>query len=242
MPFRKKEQKRFLIIVFILFPVAILTASLSVIYIMSARPQVALLSNNQFNFGQVEEGEVVEHSFWVQNTGRKDLIIDGVKASCGCTGAEINSKILAPKSKAELKVTYRARSVTFKENIFVWLISNDPRNPVLRMSVTGRVKLNTYCYPKAVSFYEEFQDNATPVDVKLILNEMKENVIKGIGISSKERISAKIVEDEEGLKCRVFLNRNISPGSWTEKVKVFLQIDNKEHLIEIPVFITVLKK
>ncbi len=37
-----------------------------------------------FDFGTVEQGTSVEHTFRVRNTGRAELRIDHVKTSCGC--------------------------------------------------------------------------------------------------------------------------------------------------------------
>lgn len=39
----------------------------------------------EFNFGSVQEGEVVTHTFKFKNTGNEPLIISNAKASCGCT-------------------------------------------------------------------------------------------------------------------------------------------------------------
>ena len=39
----------------------------------------------EFNFGKVDEGEVVAHTFKFTNTGKEPLIISNAKGSCGCT-------------------------------------------------------------------------------------------------------------------------------------------------------------
>ena len=38
-----------------------------------------------FNFGDLQEGEIVTHTFRFKNTGTKSLVILNVEASCGCT-------------------------------------------------------------------------------------------------------------------------------------------------------------
>ncbi len=39
----------------------------------------------EFDFGSVEEGETVTHTFKFKNTGNEPLLISNAKASCGCT-------------------------------------------------------------------------------------------------------------------------------------------------------------
>lgn len=46
---------------------------------------VFLDANSEFDFGRITEGKMVTHEFIIKNTGKKDLIISNVDASCGCT-------------------------------------------------------------------------------------------------------------------------------------------------------------
>lgn len=41
--------------------------------------------NIRFDFGEVVEGDFVEHKFVFTNTGKADLLIHDVRAECGCT-------------------------------------------------------------------------------------------------------------------------------------------------------------
>ncbi len=49
---------------------------------------VMTFENDTFEFGTVNEGDVVEATFKFKNTGNGDLIITKAKASCGCTVPE----------------------------------------------------------------------------------------------------------------------------------------------------------
>ena len=46
---------------------------------------VATFDTEVYDFGTILEGDVVETSFVITNTGKSDLIISDAKASCGCT-------------------------------------------------------------------------------------------------------------------------------------------------------------
>ena len=41
--------------------------------------------NSNYNYGTVEEGTIVKHSFKFKNVGTVPLVISDAKASCGCT-------------------------------------------------------------------------------------------------------------------------------------------------------------
>jgi hypothetical protein len=56
-------------------------------------------STDEFNFGKVNEGDNVTHTFVVENRGKSDLIIKTVRTSCGCTVANYEKK---PIKKGEL--------------------------------------------------------------------------------------------------------------------------------------------
>ncbi|SDH07200.1 Protein of unknown function [Psychroflexus sediminis] len=48
------------------------------------------------DFGTVEEGEVVEHTFVFTNTGDAPLIVSDANASCGCTVPTWTEGAIAP--------------------------------------------------------------------------------------------------------------------------------------------------
>ncbi|MDX5423549.1 MAG: DUF1573 domain-containing protein [Hymenobacteraceae bacterium] len=40
---------------------------------------------SEYNFGDITQGDVVEHTFKFKNTGTQPLVIDRVDVTCGCT-------------------------------------------------------------------------------------------------------------------------------------------------------------
>ena len=49
-----------------------------------------------FDFGEITQGEKVEHTFKFKNTGENDLVIVSAKGSCGCTIPEWPKEPIAP--------------------------------------------------------------------------------------------------------------------------------------------------
>ena len=82
------------------------------------------IAETEFHFGKINEGDKVEHTFKVQNTGNKPLIIANAWGSCGCTVPEYPKEPIAPGTTAEVKVTFNStgkkgeqhKSVTMQMN------------------------------------------------------------------------------------------------------------------------------
>ena len=49
---------------------------------------VITFKETEFDFGDIKQGEKVEHTFEFTNTGEADLLIITARASCGCTVPE----------------------------------------------------------------------------------------------------------------------------------------------------------
>src|SRR5881392_1925689 len=60
-------------------------------------PRLAL-EQRAFDFGTVERGAKVEHTFPLPNRGEGVLLIDHVKSSCGCTVAVVSAHLLVTPS------------------------------------------------------------------------------------------------------------------------------------------------
>ncbi|HEY0091074.1 MAG TPA: DUF1573 domain-containing protein, partial [Flavobacterium sp.] len=57
---------------------------------------VMTFSEPEHDFGSINKGDKVTHSFEFKNTGEADLIISDAKATCGCTVPEFPKDPIAP--------------------------------------------------------------------------------------------------------------------------------------------------
>ena len=64
------------------------------------------------DFGNVEEGQVLEYAFKFLNSSDFPLIFSETKTSCGCTVADWSSKEIAPGKKGEIKVKFYTKGRT----------------------------------------------------------------------------------------------------------------------------------
>lgn len=63
-----------------------------------------------FDFGQVMEGDVVEHVYKFTNTGNEPLIISNAKGSCGCTVPEWPKEPIPVGGSGEIMVRFDSKN------------------------------------------------------------------------------------------------------------------------------------
>lgn len=93
----------------------------------------------EFNFGDITEGVKVSHNFIIFNRGTNILKIERVKASCGCTAAVPSKTELAPNDSTRIEVEFNSQGRTGIQKKYVYIFSNDPETPQLRLSFTTNV-------------------------------------------------------------------------------------------------------
>lgn len=101
---------------------------------------IAVFSETNFEFGNIKQGESIEHEFEVKNEGKSDLIIRKVTASCGCTAVKPQKNVITPGESTTLKVVFNSRGKKGKQNKTVTVITNDPKNFKKILWVKGNVE------------------------------------------------------------------------------------------------------
>jgi hypothetical protein len=69
---------------------------------------VMQFESDSHDFGTINEGDIVEHTFKFTNTGDAPLVISNAKASCGCTVPQWTKTPVAPGEAGEIKVKFNS--------------------------------------------------------------------------------------------------------------------------------------
>ena len=77
-----------------------------------------------FDFGQVESGEVVEHTFSFKNSGEGPLIITNATASCGCTVPSWPKEPIEPNGSGEIRIRFDSKGKSGNQNKTVTIMAN----------------------------------------------------------------------------------------------------------------------
>jgi hypothetical protein len=91
------------------------------------------------DFGNIVQGDKVEHTFYFSNTGNEPLIITNVQVSCGCTTPKGWPRDpIPPGGNGEITVSFNSAGKMGMQNKPVTLVTNavNPENNVITFTTT----------------------------------------------------------------------------------------------------------
>jgi hypothetical protein len=112
----------------------------------SANPEVLakaptlLISNYAIDFARVRKGAKVENAIPFQNKGKTNLEIRSIQSNCTCVIATTDKKTLKPGETAQFQINLITEGRMGTQNKAITIYSNDPRNPVQRITLSGYIE------------------------------------------------------------------------------------------------------
>jgi len=80
--------------------------------------------SERYDFGEVQEGTLVEHTFTFKNTGEVPLIISDAWSTCGCTVPEWSEEPVPPGKQGRISVRFNTKNRVNQQNKPITLRSN----------------------------------------------------------------------------------------------------------------------
>lgn len=96
---------------------------------------VLQLKEAEHDFGKIPQGKPVYYNFEIVNTGKTELKLDNVQASCGCTTPEWSKDPIAPGATAKIKVGYNAAADNYFEK-YITITYNTNQTKQLKIKGT----------------------------------------------------------------------------------------------------------
>jgi hypothetical protein len=112
----------------------------SILFAQLIQPKL-VLQQNEYDFGDIKQGDLVSHTFVLSNSGGDLLKITNVQASCGCTAAAPEKNELAPGESTNLSVKFNSAGRQGKQTKTVKIFSNDPQNPEMVLTIRCNILL-----------------------------------------------------------------------------------------------------
>lgn len=116
--------------------------------LMTAEEKAALphikFANTRYEAGKVLEGEVVKAVFKFTNTGKQDLMIESVKASCGCTVPELKSKVIKAGETSEIVANFNSKGRPGNQSKSITVKTNDPDQPSIVLRLSAEVEKDPF--------------------------------------------------------------------------------------------------
>lgn len=110
-------------------------------------PQM-VFEETEHQFGKINQGEKVSHTFVFKNTGDAPLIINSASGSCGCTVPEWPHEPIMPGAKGEVHVIFNSTGKRGPQNKSVTLNTNVSETPI-RIYIKGEVIVPASTTPAA---------------------------------------------------------------------------------------------
>lgn len=94
----------------------------------------------RYDFGEIDEGGVVNHVFKFKNTGKVPLVISNARSTCGCTVPQWPKDPIAPGDNGEIAVKFNTKGKKNKQSKPVTITANTYPNQT-------KVFINGFVHP-----------------------------------------------------------------------------------------------
>ena len=105
---------------------------------LAKAPQLRFTSQS-LDFGMMKQNQPTSKEFQISNTGKTILEIRSVVGNCTCIQAASEKSTLKAGESTSIKITFNPQDRKGTQTKSVTVYSNDPQNPVQRITLTGVV-------------------------------------------------------------------------------------------------------
>ena len=94
-----------------------------------------------YTFGELVQGEVVEHRFKFKNTATAPLLISEARASCGCTVPKWPKEPIMPGQEKSIRIKFdsKGKQGSFRKTITIHANTHPSMNII---TITGNIIIN----------------------------------------------------------------------------------------------------
>jgi uncharacterized protein DUF1573 len=93
-----------------------------------------VFEEKRFDFGTVNEGDIVRHEYKFTNEGNVPLLITNAKSTCGCTIPEWPKDPIGPGEKGVINVRFDTKHKTNRQGKPITITANTyPRETILQL-------------------------------------------------------------------------------------------------------------
>ena len=195
-----------------------LALSLYCIICFLGHGQSLQFTQTEYDLGSVSDLEAILQIVKFQNVGNEPLIIERVKASCGCTTGELDKKVYEPMEYGELRVTFDPSGREGQERKGIKIFSNDGTNQLQSIAITADVIASWNIEPKLLEFRFDPNSNSydrTKGEFKIINHGPNDMLFDSLEFD-QEKIKISIPEKKEikvgeSITASVSINPNVFP-------------------------------
>jgi hypothetical protein len=126
------------------------------------------------DFGEIQAGETIKHTFLYTNTGLATLEIQQVRTSCGCTTAGEWDRRIEPGEAGKIPIQFSSANFSGPIQKTVTVVSNDPKQGNVILQVKAQVWVPVEVTPKTVMFQYDSESPVEETRTIRIISNLKE--------------------------------------------------------------------
>ena len=92
----------------------------------------------EHDFGDLKQGDIVEHTFAFKNTGKAPLVLAGVQTTCGCTATKWSQQPIMPEKTGSITVQFNTAGKQGIQNKVITIKSN-ANNQIERVIIKANI-------------------------------------------------------------------------------------------------------
>ena len=194
-----------------------------------------------YDFGEAEQQQEIVHTYRFKNIGDRDLTISRVRTTCVCAAGVIGKRTIHPGEESQIEIRLRTGRRFGREFHSIYIHSNDPEQPIIRLVIAGTVKRRIIIVPRRVFFGEVTRAVRPTKEVRIFDAESDSLEIAAVESTSKfVLVKSMPTEDghKKGVKVSITLREDTPFGELKERVIIRTKKENVAK-IEVPVMATV---
>lgn len=137
---------------------------------------VISFESTTFDFGKINSGESVTHSFVFTNTGNQVLEITRVQPGCGCTTAGTWDKRVEPGAKGSIPLQFNSSGFSGRVSKSATVHCNDTTRSNILLQLTGTIWKPIEATPSLVMFSYAEEGQTQQTKSVRIVNNLEETV------------------------------------------------------------------
>ncbi len=141
----------------------------------SAQPEIEVVGGTSLQLDTLYRGEIVERTVTLNNTGDRPLLIQSVKASCGCTGTVVSRDSIPPAGSGTILITFNSKNFVGRVQKKVTVFSNAENNRATVIDFTATIIQEIVLQPVQFWFKDADVGNTNTATITL-RNEGTENL------------------------------------------------------------------
>jgi hypothetical protein len=149
-----------------------------------------------FDFGERQDFETIEHEFVLRNDGTAPLVIQNVRASCGCTVATVSSRRIESGGTTVVKASLSLRGRRGVQRKSISIESNDPAHSTYMLWLNGTAIIEVGMEPSYVNFGQVVSDTPVSREATLLSRDPAIDIVSITG--GAPGFTATVVNNTEG--------------------------------------------